>query len=292
MRGPTRPRKSAATCLRCCCRPATKTVSRSRIEHIADELLTLLASGHETTASSLAWAVERLSRHPELLSRLTEEVDAGGSELRQATIWEVQRTRPVLDGTTRRTKTRIRLGDWVLPEDTNSIISIQLAHDSEESFPDAASFNPDRFMGTGTEARRVDSVRRRRQPLRRRGVRQHGDGRRPAHNAARNAFRANRCAGRTTRAGAAWRPCRHGARERWFTGELPSRRVMLTLHRWRTTAAHNAPGILAAVTGALRQYVKPIGSYCMVQKAMNKYWYPFVTRRWDQRRRRLSQLGL
>jgi cytochrome P450 len=57
--------------------------------HIADELLTLLASGHETTASSLAWAVERLSRHPQLLSRLTEEVDAGGSELRQATIWDV-----------------------------------------------------------------------------------------------------------------------------------------------------------------------------------------------------------
>jgi cytochrome P450 len=116
--------------------------------HIADELLTLLGSGHETTASSLAWALERLRRHPELLSRLTDEVDAGGSELRQATIWEVQRTRPVLDGTARRTKTRIRLGDWVLPEDTNLIISIRLAHDSEESFPDAASFNPDRFIGT------------------------------------------------------------------------------------------------------------------------------------------------
>ncbi len=68
--------------------------------------------------------------------------------MRQATIWEVQRTRPVLDGTTRRTKTRIRLGDWVIPEDTNLIISIRLAHDSEESFPDAASFNPDRFVGT------------------------------------------------------------------------------------------------------------------------------------------------
>jgi cytochrome P450 len=116
--------------------------------HIADELLTLVASGHETTASSLAWALERLRRHPDLLSRLTDEVDAGGFELRQATIWEVQRTRPVLDGTTRRTKTRIRLGDWVLPEDTNLIISIRLAHDSEESFPDAASFNPDRFIGT------------------------------------------------------------------------------------------------------------------------------------------------
>jgi cytochrome P450 len=120
-------------------------------EHITDELLTLLGSGHETTASSLAWALERLSRHPELCKRLADEADAGGSELRQATIWEVQRTRPVLDGTTRRTKTRIRLGEWVLPEGTNIIISIKLAHDSEADFPDAESFNPDRYMGTNSK---------------------------------------------------------------------------------------------------------------------------------------------
>src|SRR3984957_5318924 len=120
-------------------------------EHIADELLTLLGSGHETTASSLAWALERLSRHPELLDRLTEEVDAGGSELRQATIWEVQRTRPVLDGTTRRTKTRIRLGEWVLPKGTNIIISIKLAHESENDFADAGSFNPYRYLGAASK---------------------------------------------------------------------------------------------------------------------------------------------
>jgi cytochrome P450 len=117
--------------------------------HIADELLSLLASGHETTASQLCWAVERLRRHPRLLSRLTEEVDAGGSELRQATIWEVQRTRPVLDSAVRRTKTRIRLGEWVIPQDTVVLVSIRLAHASEESFPDADSFNPDRFVGAG-----------------------------------------------------------------------------------------------------------------------------------------------
>jgi cytochrome P450 len=116
--------------------------------HVADELLTLLASGHETTAGSMAWAVERLTRHPEVLSRLVEEVDAGGSELREATICEVQRNRPVLDGAMRRTKTRIRLRDWVIPEGTNLIISIRVTHDSDESFPDAAAFNPDRFVGS------------------------------------------------------------------------------------------------------------------------------------------------
>src|SRR5439155_6293863 len=46
---------------------------------VADQLLTLLAAGHETTATTLAWAVERLRRHPEALRALVEEVDAGGS---------------------------------------------------------------------------------------------------------------------------------------------------------------------------------------------------------------------
>jgi cytochrome P450 len=115
--------------------------------HIADELITMVVAGDETTATALAWAVERLRRHPRLLSRLAEEVDAGGSELRQATIWEALRTRPVVEGSLRRTKKRIRLGDWVIPEDTTVIFSIRLAHASDESFPDAASFNPDRFVG-------------------------------------------------------------------------------------------------------------------------------------------------
>ena len=113
-------------------------------DHVADELLTLLAAGHETTATTLAWAVERLRRHPRLLARLRAEVDGGGSELVQATVWEVQRTRPVINATARMTKTRMRLGDWVIPERHVVMASINLAH---SSFPDAADFDPDRFIG-------------------------------------------------------------------------------------------------------------------------------------------------
>src|SRR5262249_43771071 len=50
--------------------------SMTRVE-IADELITMLAAGHETTATTLAWAVERLQRHPRLLDRLVAELDAG-----------------------------------------------------------------------------------------------------------------------------------------------------------------------------------------------------------------------
>jgi cytochrome P450 len=115
---------------------------------IADELLGLLAAGYETTAATLAWAVERLRRHPRLLSRLTAEADAGGSQWRQATIWEVQRTRPVGDIVQRRALTRIRLGDWVIPEGTTLMINVRLAHSSEDCFPGAESFDPGRFIGT------------------------------------------------------------------------------------------------------------------------------------------------
>jgi cytochrome P450 len=120
--------------------------------HVADELLTLLAAGHETTATTLAWAVERLRRHPGLLNRLTAEVDRGESALLQATIWEVQRTHPVIEGTGRLTKTRIRLGEWVIPERTMVVVSMLLAHGAERNFADARTFNPDRFVGNPPDA--------------------------------------------------------------------------------------------------------------------------------------------
>jgi cytochrome P450 len=105
----------------------------------------MVVAGHETTATQLSWTVERLRRYPDLLARLTDEVDAGGSALRQAVIWESQRTRPVIDNVPRRTKTRVRLGDWVIPEDTNMFVSIQLAHADDESYPDPDVFDPDRY---------------------------------------------------------------------------------------------------------------------------------------------------
>jgi cytochrome P450 len=120
-------------------------------DHIADELLTLLAAGHETTATTLAWTIERLRRHPRLLSRLTSEVDAGGSELTQATIWEVQRTRPVVEATIRVARERITLGDWVIPEGHAVIASITMAHRSVDNYADPDKFDPGRFLGANPD---------------------------------------------------------------------------------------------------------------------------------------------
>jgi cytochrome P450 family 138 len=116
-------------------------------DEMADQLLTLLSAGHETTATTLAWAVERLRRHPDVLRALVAEADAGGSELREATILEVQRTRPVIDLVGRQVKVDgFRLGRWTVPKGYTVLVSIDLVHDAESVFPNARAFDPYRFL--------------------------------------------------------------------------------------------------------------------------------------------------
>jgi cytochrome P450 family 138 len=114
---------------------------------IADELITLLAAGHETTATTLAWAVERLQRHPALLDRLVADLDNGSDELLNATILEVQRTRPVIDTTFRQVKApTLQIGPWTMAQGQTIVASIGLLHADEAVFPDARRFDPERFL--------------------------------------------------------------------------------------------------------------------------------------------------
>jgi cytochrome P450 family 138 len=116
---------------------------------IGDELLTLLAAGHETTASALAWTFERLSRHPGVLTALAAEADTDENELRQATILEVQRNRTVIDAIGRHVYApTLELGEWSIPRGHTIIVSISRLHGDAELFPDPDRFNPDRFVGT------------------------------------------------------------------------------------------------------------------------------------------------
>jgi cytochrome P450 family 138 len=115
---------------------------------IGDELLTLLAAGHETTAATLGWAFERVSRHPDLLAALVDEAENDGSELRQATILEVQRARTVIDFAARSVFPPVyQLGEWVIPRGDSIIIGIGQIHDNPDVFPDPERFDPQRYIG-------------------------------------------------------------------------------------------------------------------------------------------------
>ena len=121
--------------------------SRMTNAEIADQLLTLLTAGHETTATTLSWAVERLRRHPDVLRALATEADGDGNALREATITEVQRTRPVIDLVGRQILADgYRLGRWTLPRGSTVLVSIALIHENETLFPEARAFRPSRFL--------------------------------------------------------------------------------------------------------------------------------------------------
>lgn len=118
-------------------------------QDICDELLTLIGAGHETTASALGWAFERLRRHPDVLAELVREVDEGGSDFRRATILELLRLRTVIDVAGRRVAApTIDLGDWRIPHGRTVLVRIADLHENPEIFPHPERFDPYRFLGT------------------------------------------------------------------------------------------------------------------------------------------------
>ncbi len=113
---------------------------------IRDQLITMLAAGHETTANTLGWAIERLTRHPEVLARVQRAVDEGDKEYLASTIREVQRVRPVITMTTRLVKKPFELGGYVLPPGTRIALAGAVTHFDDRLFPNAREFRPDRFL--------------------------------------------------------------------------------------------------------------------------------------------------
>jgi len=119
-------------------------------QELRDELMTALVAGHETTASQLAWAFERLAREPSVVSRLAGELSNGnGDEYLTATIYEILRHRPVLpNAEPRLTKKPVRIGEVEYPAGVALLASAYLVHHDPELYPEPHSFRPERFLGS------------------------------------------------------------------------------------------------------------------------------------------------
>jgi cytochrome P450 len=114
---------------------------------LRDELLTLLVAGHETTATSLAWAFERLLRHPQKLERLRAETLAGEEDAyADAVVKETLRLRPVIQIVLRRLAEPMEFGGYTLPAGVAVAPSMHLVHRREEIYPQPRSFLPERFL--------------------------------------------------------------------------------------------------------------------------------------------------
>ena len=127
----------------------TEDGERLTDKELRDELLTLVLAGHETTANSLAWAFERLLRTPAAYDRLRETARSGADPdgYLEATIHEAMRARPVVPIIGRVVKRPWRLGDYVVPAETEVLASILLVHHRDDVYPDPFAFRPERFVG-------------------------------------------------------------------------------------------------------------------------------------------------
>jgi len=111
-------------------------------QELRDQVVTLLAAGHETTAGSLAWALERLARHPPVVDRLR----GGDDAYLDATVKEVLRLRPVLSITPRKVVEPFAVGEWTLPPGVHLTPCLYLAHRRRELWRDPTAFRPERFL--------------------------------------------------------------------------------------------------------------------------------------------------
>ena len=149
---------------------------------LRDQLMTLLTAGHETTATGLSWAFERLLRNPHVLEALLGSLD--DDEYLDAVVKETLRVRPVVADVARVLKKPVVLAGYPLPAGTLVLPGITAVHMRPGPLPRAARVPARALSRRRRRVLLVDPVRGRRATLHRRLVRPGGDARRDPRGAA------------------------------------------------------------------------------------------------------------
>jgi cytochrome P450 len=135
-------------------------------QEIRDQLASLVAAGHDTTASILAWVFFYLLTEPAVLAGVRDELAKrfGGLPIEpdtlktplpylEAVLDETMRLHQVLSGVNRRLHRATRIGRHMLPKVVIVSPCIYLAHRRPEIWPDPERFDPERFMNSPRKPR-------------------------------------------------------------------------------------------------------------------------------------------
>ena len=120
---------------------------------LRDQLMTLLVAGHDTTATGLSWALERLTRHPAVLAKAVQAAEASaagdpeGDEYLDAVAKETLRNRPVVFDVGRILTQPVEIAGYRLPAGVMVAPGVGLVHSDDRVYPDAQRFDPDRMIG-------------------------------------------------------------------------------------------------------------------------------------------------
>jgi cytochrome P450 len=119
---------------------------------LRDELMTMLAAGHETTATGLAFAFDLLLHDPEVLGRLRDELGGDDDTYLDAVVTESLRLRPVIDAVERTLTEPRTVGEYELPPGIRVYPAIVVVQRREDLYPEADRFRPERFVDDGAES--------------------------------------------------------------------------------------------------------------------------------------------
>jgi cytochrome P450 len=109
---------------------------------LRDQVMNLLAAGHETTTTGLAWAIDLLAHHPQIRAKAREADDA----YLDAIITETLRVRTVLPGITRKLAAPASLGEYRFPKGITLIGASALMHRDPRLYDDPLEFRPERWL--------------------------------------------------------------------------------------------------------------------------------------------------
>ncbi|MEH2205148.1 MAG: cytochrome P450 [Nostoc sp.] len=124
---------------------------------LRDELMTLLVAGHETTATSLSWALYWIHHLPQVREKLLQELDKLGEQPDPNAIFrlpylnavcsETLRLYPVaISALNRVVKSPLQIGEYNFEPGTLLNPSIYLTHHREDLYPESKQFKPERFL--------------------------------------------------------------------------------------------------------------------------------------------------
>jgi cytochrome P450 len=120
---------------------------------LRDELVTLVAAGHETAATAMAWACDLLAHHPEVVTRLRQTLASGERDYLKATVKELLRVRTIVYvAATRQMLEPFPIGDWLVSSDGLILVDAQGVHGDPQLYPQPHEFRPERFLGATPEA--------------------------------------------------------------------------------------------------------------------------------------------
>jgi hypothetical protein len=115
-------------------------------DEIIAALHVLVVAGWATTATTLAWLAERLSRHPTALAGCMEDVREGGTRYLVAAVQETLRMRPPVPVTLRYVARDFTLGDLRVPRGAMIAADIERMHHRPDLYPEPRVFRPERFL--------------------------------------------------------------------------------------------------------------------------------------------------